>query len=115
MPRRGTSGLELIVIDNLVNVQGPRTTRAHIHHGELHWIARATGAHVQVLVHASENSTPNPLRPSRMKDIINKLRQAAGLSSPSPTTGQRTSSTWLRSRAGKAKQISWQVSVLSRM
>lgn len=65
---------ELIVIDNLVNVQGAEDYEgAQFIMGELHWIARATGAHVQVLVHASENSTPNPLRPSRMKDIINKL------------------------------------------
>ena len=64
----------VIWIDNLVNVEGAgeyQTDQWIM--SELHFLARATGALVVVLAHASEAQAPDSSRPPRRKDIINKL------------------------------------------
>lgn len=63
---------KLIVVDNLVNVDisGENLADQYIL-SELHKIARNTQACVLVLIHASENSTPENKAP-RKKDLINK-------------------------------------------
>lgn len=65
---------EVIVVDNLVNVEGSgelQTDQWIV--TELHGLARATGACVIVLVHASEVSTRDVFAPPTRRDIINKL------------------------------------------
>ena len=65
---------DVIVVDNLVNIQGEGDKSSDMFIlSELHGLARKTKACVVVLVHASEASTKDPLRPPTRKDIINKL------------------------------------------
>lgn len=65
---------ELIIVDNLVNIEGSGEHEVDQWiMGELHNLARTTKACVIVLAHLSEVSTPKPTRPGRKKDIINKL------------------------------------------
>ncbi len=67
---------QVIVVDNLLNVQdsGELAVDQWIV-GELHALARETGALVLLLVHATEATKREPHMPSAMKEILNKLAQ----------------------------------------